>query len=77
MLAGDTPRAGAHLRRRQAGGVIDIDIALFQQDAHGAGDPRPVFVVQLTGTNAGLIDARQRGQRTHHDLFRGHLETED
>ncbi len=77
MLAGNAARAGTYFRRRQAGGVIDIDVPFFQQNAHGAGDPRPVFVVQLAGTNASLIHARQRGQRTHHDLLGGHLQTEN
>ena len=77
MFAGDTTGAGAHFRRRQAGGIIDIDVPFFQQNAHGAGNTRPVLIVELTGTNAGLIHARQRRQGTHHDLFGGHFKTED
>ena len=76
MFAGDTARAGAHFRRRQAGGVIDIDVTFFQQNAHRAGDTRPVFIIEQAGTDTGL-DARQRGQRTHHNLLGGHLKTED
>ncbi len=77
MLAGNTPGAGAHFGRGQAGGVIDIDVPFFQQNAHSAGDPRPVLIVELAGTDAGLIHARQRRQGTHHDLLGGHLQTED
>ena len=77
MLAGDTARAGTDFRRRQARGVINIDVTFFQQNAHGAGDARPVLIVKLTGTDAGLVHARQRCQRTHHDLLGGHLKTED
>ena len=77
MFTGDTARAGAHFRRRQAGRVIDIDVTFFQQNAHGAGDARPVFIIKLAGTNAGLIYARQRRQRTHHNLLGGHLKAED
>ncbi len=77
MFTGNTARAGAHFRWRQAGGVINIDISFFEQNAHRAGNARPVFIIQLPGTNFGLVNARQRRQRTHHNLFRWHLQRED
>ena len=77
MFTGDAARAGTDFRRRQAGRVINVDITFFQQNPHGAGDARPVLIVELAGTDAGLVDARQRRQGTHHDLLGGHLKTED
>ncbi|MNV39637.1 hypothetical protein D3C71_1312230 [compost metagenome] len=55
MFTENTPRTGAHFGWRQARGVVNVHIALLQQDTHGAGNSRPVLIVQLAGTNTGLI----------------------
>ena len=69
VFTGNTACAGTHLRWRQAGGIIDIDIAFFEQNTHGAGNACPVFIIELPGTDFSLVNARQRRQRTHHNLF--------
>ena len=77
MLAGDTPRTGAHVGRGQAGGVIYVHLALLQQQPHGGGEAGPILVVELAGPHLGLVDAPHRGEHTHDDLLGGHLQRED
>ncbi len=77
MLTGDAARAGAHVGRGEAGGVIYVHLALLEQQPHGGGEARPIFVVELTGPHLGLVDAPNRGEHTHDDLLGGHLQRED
>ena len=62
MLARHPTGTGAHIGRGEAGGVIDIHLALLEQQSHGGGEARPILVVELTGTHLGLIDATDRGE---------------
>ena len=57
MLTGDAPGTGAHVGRGQAGGVIYVHLALLEQQPHGGGEARPIFVVELAGPHLGLVDA--------------------
>ncbi|MNE01903.1 hypothetical protein D3C80_943570 [compost metagenome] len=77
MLAGDAPGTGAHVGRGQAGGVIYVHLALLEQQPHGGGEARPIFVVELAGPHLGLVDAPHGREHTHDDLLGGHLQGED
>ena len=77
MLTGNPAGARAHIGRRQAGGVIDIHLALLEQQAHGGREPPPILIIELTGPHLGLIDTTDRGEHTHDDLLGGHLQRED
>ncbi len=67
----------AHFGRGKAGGVVDIHLALLEQQSHGGRETSPVLVVELTGPHLGLVDAPHRGEHTHDDLLGRHLQRED
>ena len=75
VLARQAAGAGAHFGRRDAGGIVDEQLALVEQ-VDRRGQARPVIVVQLTGTHLGLVDTAERGEHTHHDRVAGHLQGE-
>ena len=68
--------AGAKLRRRDAGRIVDIDIG-GRQRAERRGQRNPVVVAQRAMANGLHVHARIRAQKAHRELILRHFQREN
>ena len=76
VLGLEAPALRAHLERRDARRVVDEDVRRREVGV-GAGQARPVLLLQVAGAQPVRVDPRVRAEHAQHQLLLGHLERED